>query len=122
MKLTRKAFMEKGAEVSAKRAADFDKLIAEKGDSSSAKMLPALMVLMNAVTINKLADNIGLTNEENEVDVTEDAFDRIDALSASLGQAKEAFIVLILMTFMLMGLPSFLRLTSTIISRSQSPI
>ena len=89
MKLTRKAFMEKGAEVSAKRAADFDKLITEKGDSSSAKMLPVLMVLMNAVTINKLADNLGLTEEENEVDVTEDAFDSAMRVVASEAAESE---------------------------------
>lgn len=74
MKLTRTAFMEKGAEVSAKRAADFNKLATEKGGSASTRLFPALMVMMNGLTLNKLADRLGLTEEENEVDVTEDVF------------------------------------------------
>lgn len=88
MKLTRKTFMEKGAEVSAKRATDFDKLITEEGGSSSAKMFPALMVLMNGMTLRKLADNLGLTKEENEVDVTEDAFD--NAMRVVTSEAAES--------------------------------
>lgn len=87
MKLTRTAFMEKGAEVSAKRAMDFDKLVTEKGGSSSAKLFPALMVMMNGMTINKLADCLGLT-EENEVDVTEDAFN--SAMSVVASEASES--------------------------------
>lgn len=75
MKLTRKAFMEKGAEVSAKRAADFSKLATEKGGSASTRLFPALMVMMSGITINKLADKLGLTEEGNEVDVTKEMFD-----------------------------------------------
>ena len=61
MKLTRKAFMEKGAEVSAKRAMDFENMVKEKGASDSAMMFPTLMVLMSGLTMNRLADNLGLT-------------------------------------------------------------
>ena len=88
MKLTRKAFMEKGAEVSAKRAADFNKLATEKDSSASTRLFPALMVMMNGLTLNKLADNLGLTEEENEVDVTEDMFD--SAVSIVTSEAAES--------------------------------
>lgn len=88
MILTRKAFMEKGAEVSAKRAADFNKLATEKGGSASTRLFPALMVMMNGLTLNKLADCLGLTEEENEVDVTKDMFD--DAMSKVVADATSS--------------------------------
>lgn len=88
MKLTRKAFMDKGAEVSAKRAVDFNKLATEKGSSASTRLFPALMVMMNGMTINKLADRLGLTEEENEVDVTEAMFE--SAVSNVTSDATES--------------------------------
>lgn len=72
MKLTRTAFMEKGAEVSAKRAVDFENMAREKDASDSARMFPTLMILMGGLTMNRLADNLGLTKEDNEVDVTKE--------------------------------------------------
>ena len=101
MKLTRTAFMENGAEVSAKRAMDFDKLVTEKGGSSSAKMFPALMVMMHGMTLNKLADNLGLTKEENEVDVTEEAFDSaVSVVTSEAAESEHSFIVTTLETTM----------------------
>ena len=101
MKLTRTAFMENGAEVSAKRAMDFDKLVTEKGGSSSAKMFPALMVMMHGMTLNKLADNLGLTKEENEVDVTEEAFDSaVSVVTSEVAESEYSSIVTTLETTM----------------------
>ena len=88
MKLTRKAFMEKGAEVSAKRAMDFENMVKEKDASDSARMFPALMVLMSGLTMNRLADNLGLTKEDNEVDVTKEMFD--DAMSKVVADATSS--------------------------------
>ena len=88
MKLTRKAFMEKGAEVSAKRAADFENIAKEKGASDSARMFPVIMVMMGGLTMNRLADNLGLTKEDNEVDVTEAMFD--DAMSKVVADATSS--------------------------------
>lgn len=88
MKLTRKAFMEKGAEVSAKRAVDFENIVKEKGASDSARMFPTLMVLMSGLTMNRLADNLGLTKEDNEVDVTKEMFD--DAMSKVVADATSS--------------------------------
>ena len=88
MKLTRKAFMEKGAEVSAKRVVDFENMAREKGASGSVRMLPTLMVLMGGLTANRLADNLGLTKEDNEVDVTKEMFD--DAMSKVVADAASS--------------------------------
>lgn len=88
MKLTRTAFMEKGAEVSAKRAADFENMTKEKGASDSARMFPVIMVLMSGLTMNRLADNLGLTKEDNEVDVTKEMFD--DAMSKVVADAASS--------------------------------
>ena len=88
MKLTRKVFMEKGAEVSAKRAMDFENVVKEKGASDSARMFPTLMVLMGGLTMNRLADNLGLTKEDNEVDVTKEMFD--DAMSKVVADATSS--------------------------------
>ena len=88
MKLTRKAFMEKGAEVSAKRAFDFENMAKERGASDSARMFPTLMILMGGLTMNRLADNLGLTKEDNEVDVTNDMFD--DAMSKVVADATSS--------------------------------
>ena len=88
MKLTRKAFMEKGAEVSAKRAVDFQNMAREKDASDSARMFPTLMILMGGLTINRLADNLGLTKEDNEVDVTKEMFD--DAMSKVVADAASS--------------------------------
>ncbi len=76
MKLTRKAFMDRGAGVSARRAMRFRDMVEKKGGSKSAKMFPTVMVLLGGLTLNRLADNLGLTKEDNEVDVTEEMFDR----------------------------------------------
>ena len=88
MKLTRTAFMEKGAEVSAKRAMDFENVAKEKGASDSARMFPTLMILMSGLTMNRLADNLGLTKEDNEVDVTKEMFD--DAMSKVVADATSS--------------------------------
>ena len=88
MKLTRKAFMEKGAEVSAKRAVDFENMAREEGVSDSARMFPTLMILMGGLTMNRLADNLGLTKEDNEVDVTKEMFD--DAMSKVVADATSS--------------------------------
>lgn len=88
MKLTRKTFMEKGAEVSAKRAVDFENMAKEMGASDSARMFPTLMILMGGMTMNRLADNLGLTKEDNEVDVTEAMFD--DAMSKVVADATSS--------------------------------
>lgn len=88
MKLTRKAFMEKGAEVSAKRAVDFQNMAREKDASDSARMFPTIMILMGSLTINRLADNLGLTKEDNEVDVTKEMFD--DAMSKVVADAASS--------------------------------
>ena len=99
MKLTRKAFMEKGAEVSAKRAADFNKLATEKGGSASTRLFPALMVMMNALTLNKLADNLGLTEEENEVDVTEDVFNNaVCTVTSEVAESEHSSLITMLET------------------------
>lgn len=88
MKLTRKAFMEKGEEVSAKRAVDFENMAKEKGASDSARMFPTLMILMGGLTMNRLADNLGLTKEDNEVEVTEAMF--ADAMSKVVADATSS--------------------------------
>lgn len=88
MKLTRTAFMGKGAEVSAKRAVDFENMVREKGASDSARMFPTLMILMGGMTMNRLADNLGLTKEDNEVDVTKEMFD--DAMSKVVADAASS--------------------------------
>ena len=88
MKLTRKAFMEKGAEVSAKRAVDFENMAKEEGASDSVRMFPTLMILMGGLTMNRLADNLGLTKEDNEVDVTKEMFD--DAMSKVVADATSS--------------------------------
>lgn len=88
MKLTRKAFMEMGAEVSAKRAVDFENMLKEKGANDSERMFPTLMVLMGGLTMNRLADNLGLTKEDNEVDVTKEMFD--DAMSEVVADATSS--------------------------------
>ena len=88
MKLTRTAFMEKGAEVSAKRATDFENVAKEKGASDSVRMFPTLMILMGGLTMNRLADNLGLTKEDNEVDVTKEMFD--DAMSKVVADAASS--------------------------------
>ena len=46
------------------------------------------MVMMNGLTLNKLADCLGLTEEENEVDVTKDMFD--DAMSKVVADATSS--------------------------------
>lgn len=88
MKLTRKALMEKGAEVSAKRAVDFENMAREKDASASARMFPTLMIMIGGLTINRLADNLGLTKEDNEVDVTKEMFD--DAMSKVVADATSS--------------------------------
>lgn len=75
MILTRTALTEKGAEVAAKRAMSFDEFAKKKGGSEATKLFPALMVMMSGITINKLANKLGLTEENNEVDVTKEMFD-----------------------------------------------
>lgn len=101
MILTRKAFMEKGAEVSAKRAADFNKLATEKGGSASTRLFPALMVMMNGLTLNKLADCLVLTEEENEVDVTEDVFNNaVGTVTSEAAVSEHSSLVTMLETTM----------------------
>ena len=101
MKLTRKTFMDKGAEVSAKRAVDFNKLATEKGGSASTRLFPALMVMMNGMTINKLADCLGLTEEENEVDVTEAMFDSaVSNVTSEAAESEHSSLVTMLETTM----------------------
>ena len=75
MILTRTALTEKGAEVATRRAMSFDEFAKKKGGSEATKLFPALMVMMSGITINKLADKLGLTEEGNEVDVTKEMFD-----------------------------------------------
>lgn len=75
MILTRTALVEKGAEVTARRAMSFDEFAKKKGGGEATKLFQALMVMMSGITINKLADKLGLTEEGNEVDVTKEMFD-----------------------------------------------
>lgn len=101
MKLTRKAFMDKGAEVSAKRAVDFNKLATKKGSSASTRLFPALMIMMNGMTINKLADRLGLTEEENEVDVTEAMFDSaVSNVTSDAAESERSSLITMLETTM----------------------
>lgn len=88
MKLTRKAFMEKSAEVSAKRAMDFENVVEEKGASSSAKIFPTIMVLIGGMTMRSLANRLGLTDEDTEVDVTKAMFD--DAIATVMKESASA--------------------------------